>query len=1400
MPESFTFEDAAKPDSFTFEDAKNDEFKRDELAKQTFEARLEGERGKLGGALADAGGNAAYWIADALAKVDPTGISGNILARQEVPRTPPLVPPEAIGNAADALKETLHYPSEVPIFPTEGKLGEISRGLGEGAKEMASGLTDPGVLAGLGLSRFLPHEAARLFQLQSLGGVIPSTQQALQAQNLEEAVKGGSLAAANAAIPISLGGHTEPSTQSVIERTGKSLDLQRGAVPPVGEPAAPIERVTPEQAAATAERMSVPFEGSDVQSAEPKYSPFVYLRELGLSHENAKALIEEKINPKEAVDSTLGINDSGPDRHTEARWLAKTDAINRINEILGKPERYTADELYGKSAQKKELEATDKFYGEPTPTPAVAEVGGQGAKEPWQMTRDEFENGPPVKKGFVRLWRGESTEPNPKPEGLEERWFSTSRESADFFAANVAGGKSHIVYVDIPIKDLEKYDAFTNPEVPESERPPIADEQAYVLPRDIAKTKKHWVDFELHGEEVAKAVDEGKPVPPEVLADYPDLKPTPKVGEAQVGPEMVGMGGALQGEVATGAGTDIYGIAERVRAERAKAGQVAEVPNGQGISAPASVEHGRQLLNSGTDPEAALKHFEETKKLSSDDLAVTRAYGEQLALAARRIEEKFGTTSQEFLIAQKALSEWDARTKPMQTEWHKMGMAQQGETDIDTGSFTGINRAYRKITDRDLNPPQKKTAESIAKGVSEADKAVEATKPVLQKEIDSIGEKVEPHIRRLANKIVAAMDDQAKSALERIRARQAQGRAFSVGDPRDIEDLAIYGAAKITKGVVEFGAWSAEMIADIGEGIKPFLKQAYDMAVKREDEQTTKLAGGGATAEKVKASKTVTKAPKDLNEQKKAFNNYQSGQPMNPDQLKALWTRAKDEYIDNGKDGMADTVYKLGTDFGLPVKDVLRGLNQSRSVKRVADDVWQKQRQARILKQSAKRWIQTAEETWMQKVIPTTARAAFAAKTGLHGTVALGTHAPLVAATNPKIFAENFGKMYKLVASPEYYEMQIRDLKNRDNYDTAQRAGLVNDPSKMEDFNDPKLAQGFPKLAEYFKKKLGPLGKFIGAGTRGYTVLKILRQDLFDKHWDGLAQSEKTPDMARAIADSINHITGVTKTKLPDTANLALFAPKLLYSRIQFAAGDPIRAANSLLKGSNMTPEQKWFAMNQVKEKAKIFAVASSLLLANQQLNNFLGDKKKLNGVPQWAGGAGWNPMASDFMKFRVAGMNVAWGSPFLTMTRLPARLIQIGMGNGGKTRFLVYPDESMYKTVGSYLRTQESPIAAPLVSLLTKADYEDRPLPQIPGYGPPPPVPKRLAAQGVKPYTWPEFILRTTLPIPFEEGAKEIWHYGGLGDTPAKQEALLKAFITTTLMAGTGARISEDWQNKPKP
>lgn len=764
--------------------------------------------------------------------------------------------------------------------------------------------------------------------------------------------------------------------------------------------------------------------------------------------------------------------------------------------------------------------------------------------------------------------------------------------------------------------------------------------------------------------------------------------------------DIVSMGGLAPGDPNEPVGKvpasrEVTGVAERVRKQREAAEMTAPTVPGKGINPEASVQRGRQLLNEGVDPEQTMQNFEKTMRVSSDDMAVVRAHQAKLAKATNASEEKFGTESPEFKAARDVESAWAARTKAMQTEWARAGHAQQGEEDIDTGTFSGLQRAKRDVTGENFTPSEGQKATKVAAGVKEATERVQEATGKLQSKID----------------------EQTKAA-----------------------------------------------------------QKALDEASKRVRE----AASAGAEAENQRRIAAAGKRPDAGTVEHVRYNllGFKKGK-MDADLVNSLWAYAKKAYIDKGNLNLADIVHKIGDDTGLSPKDILKGMSSNREVKRLSDEAWQRQKEYRRLHETAKRWVEDLNETWLKKLIPSTARKMFALKVAGHGTVAMGTHAPLTAFSNPFIFARNFGKMYKLVASPQYYDMQMVELKRRANYTVAQRAGLVNDPALFEDFTNPKMAQQYPALAKYF-------GRFAGMGTRGYFVLKPLRQDLFDKHWDALSESEKTPAMAKAIADTVNHLTGVVSVGGGPIPSMIFFAPKLELSRAAVLVGDPYRAFTSLRRMSNMKPEEKWFALNQIKEKSKIATVWTSLILANQALNYFLGDKKTLNIT---------DPMKSDFMKFRIAGMNFAWGGPFLSMMRLPLRIYQIGASDGGKMRNLIYPDESMEHAIGDYARSQLSPAASLVVTLLTKADYQGRPLPQIPLYGKPVPEQKRLKAEGVEPYTWPEFFAETVLPIPGEEAAKEVWHYG-IGETPEQKRGLEKSFLTLLVMTATGGRLTDDWND----
>ena len=543
-----------------------------------------------------------------------------------------------------------------------------------------------------------------------------------------------------------------------------------------------------------------------------------------------------------------------------------------------------------------------------------------------------------------------------------------------------------------------------------------------------------------------------------VTATYDDLVKKGVIKQ----PEAVGMGGAKLGEVAVQGNPDIHGVANRVREEMAKAGRAVPPVSGEGISAEKAVEWGRTLMDAlqdkGITPEDLMREFERTKAVSFDAFAVARARGEQLAYIQTRIEEnpqEGGTDSDAYRKAAKDSDDWQARIQKMKTEWHKTGQAMQGEVEIDTGTFTGLRRAFKDANpDKEMTPAQETQAKAVAK--------------------------------------------KSKTAQEVADAAQAK--------------------------------------------LNELLKKP------------------GAI-------------PDDVLQ-------------------KAVWAKVKD-YIDKGVDNFDDVRNKVATDLGISVNKVTKLISQNRAAKRLADDVWRKQQTARTIKEQAKRWAVgvgiPAWERWARSI----PKIMFGAKVGFHGTVALGTHAPMVA-FQPRFwnaYVRDFGKMYGMVFNKTFYERQVQDLTRSPNYTKANRAGLVNDPFTYEDYTSPDTVKYF--------------GKLTGSGNRGYTVLKILRQDMFDQHWNRLPDSVKkaasdpaaseeakaqAASLAKAIADGVNHATGVVKGRAPKAANLTFFAPRLEASRVMWMAGDPLRAAKTGLKAfghwDTATPEEKYFAINQVKEKA----------------------------------------------------------------------------------------------------------------------------------------------------------------------------------------------------------------------
>lgn len=818
-----------------------------------------------------------------------------------------------------------------------------------------------------------------------------------------------------------------------------------------------------------------------------------------------------------------------------------------------------------------------------------------------------------------------------------------------------------------------------------------------------------------------------------------ETKTPPAVPAPEAAPEV-------KPEAPDTTGDTPYGIAERVRTEREKAGTGPETKPGEVPNAEESVANGRKMIQEGVDPESALKNFEATGQSKATDIALVRAQGEKLAKAASDAADSKGIDSLEYQAAKNASFDWDKRTKKLQTDWAERGQAQQGHTDLDTGNFHELARAHHEATGKEFTPDQAKTAQKLSKGVKAATTAEEVAK---KRVLDAIKEpESTPAQKSVADKISQALEKAASEAYARIRKRAAEGKVFAGLDPVDLADHALFGAAKIAKGAVDFTKWSAEMVKDLGEYVKPHLKQIWDAA----HEEYNKRIGANAGT-------------------KKELSTQQQ-----------VWKRAK-ELLNEGENDFDDIRHKIATEMGLPVKDVTKLLSENQGVKRMSDEMYRRMSDSRRLKQQAQSWLKNQQTPGWIKFTKEVPRAFFAAKVFGHGTVGMITHAGLNV-FNPlawKTYWPEFFRQFPMaVKTPfhdakAFHERMMQDLIRDPNYVTARRAGLANDPFKYsDDYQNATMKSFIEKL-----DKANPI-----SGSRGFDALKTFRQARFNQIWNALPESQKTPNVAKVVADAVNHSSGVVKTTLPEwmqtAANVSLFAPKLEMSRWAWLVQDPAKAAITFTNWKKASPAARVQAMIQLKEKATVAAVYASLLAANQGMLKAFGSSQNVNTT---------DPTKSDFMSFKVADHKVGVVGPMIGMVRMFAELAHAAIGK----RTPAEKRDSRYSEavgdIGKYARGKASPFASVAIDAAAQADFRGQPLPfsndKVPTY---------LRKEGLGKYTWPKYATDKLAPIPVEEAIREVWTDMGLQES--QQKTYLNAIIAGFAAGSSGIRYSKDFQN----
>jgi hypothetical protein len=655
-----------------------------------------------------------------------------------------------------------------------------------------------------------------------------------------------------------------------------------------------------------------------------------------------------------------------------------------------------------------------------------------------------------------------------------------------------------------------------------------------------------------------------------------------------------------------------------------------------------------------------------------------------------------------------------------------------------------------------------------------------------------------------ARKIVDRWMEEAEAADKRL-SKKIRQQLGTFPDVSAIGDLAVIMRGHIGKLGLDFAESSKRLIDKYGPQIQPLLQKAWDKAQelikgepggekaartvssskgkakakpeakmtpaeKAEESLRKRIAQAQKKIDDINSGKVTTpkevekvtneeiKRLEDVYNKKKqeladarlkaktraAFEKGKVSDKLNPEQVKTLWEAAKRFYLDKGESDYDKMISDLSSDFGLTPNQVREAFASPKGAKKTSDELYLKQRNRQMALDEAKRWIDNQKASFIGKVFGTLAEKTFKLAIFGHGTAFIGTHAPQTLYTHPRAafraWLKGFSYSFRGKNGQIKNIVENKDLINRPNWVIARKAGLENDPREI------RREGATPSRSD---SRLGKALDVISGG-RGFDALFHLRQDIFDQAWNQLSITQRTPEMAEMLADSINNSTGFTKGG-PRTAGILqspitkvlFFAPKLIASRFKWMIQDPARMLGTFSKMATglgkVSPEERMSAIYEAKNKAKFLAFVTGSLLANQALLSAVGSNQKINFT---------DPKKNDWLAYKGFGYNLATIGAFTRIARLiaqewhalpPHELTRLEKAKGGR-------EALMKDAIYTYLRSGFSPITRDIIVASTGKDYLGNVVPWS----------SDQPDRGRRKLTWREIVQEQFAPIPISEAATQ--------------------------------------------
>lgn len=837
---------------------------------------------------------------------------------------------------------------------------------------------------------------------------------------------------------------------------------------------------------------------------------------------------------------------------------------------------------------------------------------------------------------------------------------------------------------------------------------------------------------------------------------------------------------------------------------------------GESMNPEEYADMGRKLLASGISPDEAMN--------PNNDLhvriAIARAHFESLVKKADSIarDNPDGVNSKEYVEANKQVEDYATDVnKKLGNLWHQAGQALQGERDLDTDSFTAVKKAVEKLIDKGVSEEQTKKIKELT------DK-----NELLKQQYDDLNKKLIEETDKVFNKPEVTRKQKAKLTLDEAKLAFKKAAGLSSGGLEALPEF-----IKLVKAYAEYGYESAKLAFEEfkkdfptvnvkqedfekhyddavfaktpgGKNIKRLEKELEDLrsgiakqsGPTRDLSEREKLLQDEIKSEKEKLGLIRSKMDKPLTNDEiieadsKELENIQKifeGKKDNKftfEEGRIIWDYAKKHYLDNNV-SYKDMVPFVSADTGLTWRQIISAISTS-STKTISDAMWKKQSDRVKNQYATKSWVEAQNVSIIQKAFKNFSGAFRSVAIFGHGGIFVGTHAGMTfIQMNPKTAkygAEAFLNGYKFAYGDRAkYEMRMEELKNSPNYIKAQRAGLVNNPDRIN-LEDYQNSQHF--ISYIVGHKIGD--KVSTAGEHGFNAIKILRQNLFDYHYNKLSEADKADKGAlESIANLINNATGATnldltiRNKKGETIadpNELFFAAGMESARWGKLTRNPIKATGIALKAlyapDKVTTKEKVFARVWASRVGQQLAGLTTVLLANAAIQNKINPSNPVNLT---------NPNESDFMKLKFGEKTI---DPTSGM-RSTAMFIY-GLG---KIPFMTKQERSgdaplvtTAKSVFGYGRGKLAPFYSTMSDFFLHQDYNKNEMP----------FSDEKPIKGKHKLTWKEYAWQKA-PLPIAEAANEAYkaaiEHGA--DKPTLDN-ILTGIVNGTISGSTGFRVGK--------